>query len=332
MRRLLVTGGAGFIGANFVGHVLRETPAHVTVLDKLTYAASPDALAGLPADRVELVVGDVADAGVLEPLVAAADAVVHFAAESHNDNSLTDPSPFLQANVVGTFTLLEAVRRHGTRLHHVSTDEVFGELELADPRRFTEATPYRPRSPYSASKAGSDHLVRAWVASFGVRATISNCSNNYGPWQHVEKFIPRQITGLIDGARPRLYGAGRNVRDWIHVEDHASAVLAILQRGRIGETYLVGVDGERSNLDVVRRILAAFGRGEDEYEQVADRAGHDLRYAIDPTKLHTELGWRPAHADFASGLAETIGWYRAHEDFWRPVKHATELAYAAQGQ
>jgi dTDP-glucose 4,6-dehydratase len=332
MQRLLVTGGAGFIGSNFVHHLMAHTDASVTVLDKLTYAASREALAGLPDARVRLVVGDIADASVVDPLVATHDAVVHYAAESHNDNSLADPSPFIHTNLVGTFTLLEAVRRHGTRLHHVSTDEVYGELELDDPTRFTEATPYNPSSPYSASKAGSDHLVRAWVRSFGVRATISNCSNNYGPWQHVEKFIPRQITNVLDGGRPKLYGAGLNVRDWIHADDHSSAVWTILRRGTPGETYLIGADGERSNLDVVRMILRAAGRDEDDFDHVTDRAGHDLRYAIDSTKLRTELGWRPAYADFEAGLARTIAWYRAHEDWWRPQKAQTEAAYAAKGQ
>ena len=260
MDRILVTGGAGFIGSNFVHHLLQRTDARVTVLDLLTYAASREALDGLPADRVSLVVGDVADAAVVDPLVAEHDAVVHFAAESHNDNSLADPSPFVHTNLVGTFTLLEAVRKAGTRLHHVSTDEVYGDLALDDPQRFTEATAYNPSSPYSATKAGSDHLVRAWVRSFGVQATISNCSNNYGPWQHVEKFIPRQITNVLAGGRPKVYGAGANVRDWIHAEDHSAAVWTILTRGRIGETYLIGADGERTNLEVVRAILRQLGR------------------------------------------------------------------------
>src|SRR6478735_2728846 len=211
MQRILVTGGAGFIGSNFVHHLIGQTDARVTVLDKMTYAASRESLFGLPEDRVELVVGDVADAAVVDRLVEGHDAVVHYAAESHNDNSLDDPSPFVQTNLVGTFTLLEAVRRHDTRYHHISTDEVYGDLELDDPKRFTEDTPYNPSSPYSASKAGSDHLVRAWVRSFGVRATVSNCSNNYGPWQHIEKFIPRQITEVIDGRKPRVYGDGLNV-------------------------------------------------------------------------------------------------------------------------
>jgi dTDP-glucose 4,6-dehydratase len=302
------------------------------VLDKLTYASSRASLDDLPPDRVRLVVGDVADDQVVGPLVSDSDAVVHFAAESHNDNSLDDPMPFVQTNLVGTFVLLEAVRRHDVRFHHVSTDEVYGDLGLDDPKRFTEDTPYRPSSPYSASKAGSDHLVQAWVRSFGVRATISNCSNNYGPWQHVEKFIPRQITEVLEGRRPRLYGSGRNVRDWIHTADHSSAVLAILERGRIGETYLVGADGERSNLEVVRMLLRLMGRDEDDFEQVSDRAGHDLRYAIESGKLRSELGWQPRYADFEKGLSDTIGWYADHRDWWAPHKQATETAYAAKGQ
>jgi len=332
MERLLVTGGAGFIGSNFVHHLVEHTNVRVTVLDKLTYAASRESLAGLPSDRVELVVGDIAEADVVDPLVAGHDAVVHYAAESHNDNSLRDPSPFVRTNLVGTFQLLEAVRKHGKRLHHVSTDEVYGDLALDDPERFTEATPYNPSSPYSASKAGSDHLVRAWVRSFGVQATISNCSNNYGPWQHIEKFIPRQITNVLDGGRPKLYGAGLNVRDWIHADDHSSAVWTILQRGTIGDTYLIGADGEKNNLEVVRLVLKLLGRAEDDFEHVTDRAGHDLRYAIDSTKLREELGWRPHHADFESGLARTVEWYRDHEDWWRPHKAAIEAGYAAKGQ
>jgi len=330
--RILVTGGAGFIGSNFVHHVVRNTEARVTVLDKLTYAASEASLAELPADRVELVVGDITDAEVVDRLFAEHDAVVHFAAESHNDNSLHDPSPFIQTNIVGTFTLLEAARKHDTRLHHVSTDEVYGDLELDDPNRFTEDTPYNPSSPYSASKAGSDHLVRAWVRSFGVRATISNCSNNYGPWQHVEKFIPRMITNLIDGVPPKVYGDGLNVRDWIHADDHSSAVLAILRDGQYGETYLIGADGERNNLQVVKALLAAFDRSEDDIEFVTDRAGHDRRYAIESGKLRSQLGWAPRFEDFETGLADTVEWYRSHEEWWRPAKQATEAFYASKGQ
>ena len=332
MQQILVTGGAGFIGSNFVHHLMGHTDATVTVLDKLTYAASKESLAGLPDERVSLVVGDVADGELLDELVARADAVVHFAAESHNDNSLTEPGPFIQTNIVGTFQILEACRRHDVRLHHISTDEVYGDLELDDPKKFTEDTPYNPSSPYSAAKAGSDHLVRAWVRSFGLRATISNCSNNYGPWQHVEKFIPRQITEVIDGRRPRVYGDGLNVRDWIHAQDHSSAVLTILEKGRMGETYLIGADGEKSNVEVVRAILRHFGRPEDDIEWVTDRAGHDRRYAIESGKLRTELGWEPAFPNFNEGLARTIEWYREHEDWWRPHKAATEAAYAKKGQ
>jgi dTDP-glucose 4,6-dehydratase len=332
MDRLLVTGGAGFIGSNFVHHVVGHTDARVTVLDKMTYAASREALDGLPDDRVELVAGDVADAETVDKLVSEHDAVVHYAAESHNDNSLTDPSPFIHTNLIGTYTLLEAVRRHDVRYHHISTDEVYGDLELDDPERFTEETPYNPSSPYSSTKAGSDLLVRAWVRSFGVRATISNCSNNYGPWQHIEKFIPRQITNVIDGIRPKLYGSGQNVRDWIHADDHSSAVLTILEKGETGETYLIGADGEKNNLEVVRLILTLMGQPEDAFDHVTDRAGHDLRYAIDSGKLRGELGWLPQFGDFEAGLANTIQWYRDHEDWWRPHKQQTEAAYAAKGQ
>ncbi|UCZ60921.1 dTDP-glucose 4,6-dehydratase [Mycolicibacterium phocaicum] len=332
MARLLVTGGAGFIGANFVRYVLDHTDHHVTVLDKLTYAGNRESLAGLSEQRMTFVLGDIADAALVDELMATTDVLVHFAAESHNDNSLRDPEPFLHTNVVGTFTLLESVRKHGTRLHHISTDEVYGDLELDDPAKFTERTAYNPSSPYSSTKAGSDLLVRAWVRSFGVRATISNCSNNYGSYQHVEKFISRQITNVLCGIRPKLYGAGRNVRDWIHVDDHSSAVLTIIEQGRIGETYLIGANGEKDNKTVIEMILAQMGQPADAYDHVTDRAGHDLRYAIDSTKLRTELGWRPKYLDFADGLDATIAWYRDNEAWWRPVKDTTEARYASQGQ
>ncbi|MRH28920.1 dTDP-glucose 4,6-dehydratase [Microbacterium sp. SYP-A9085] len=332
MSRLLVTGGAGFIGSNFVHHLVAHTDHHVTVLDKLTYAGNRASLADLPEDRVTFVHGDILDAGLVDELFADTDAVVHYAAESHNDNSLHDPRPFLDTNIAGTYTLLEAARRHGTRLHHISTDEVYGDLALDDPGRFTEHTPYNPSSPYSSTKAGSDLLVRAWVRSFGVQATISNCSNNYGPYQHVEKFIPRQITNVIRGIRPKLYGAGHNVRDWIHAEDHSSAVLTILERGRIGETYLIGADGEKDNKTVIELILTLMGEDAGAYDHVTDRAGHDLRYAIDSTKLRDELGWQPRYRDFEAGLADTIDWYRTHEDWWATAKDATEAFYASKGQ
>ncbi|HEY5978960.1 MAG TPA: dTDP-glucose 4,6-dehydratase [Microlunatus sp.] len=332
MPAYLVTGGAGFIGSNFVRHVLEHTDHSVTVLDKLTYAGNRASLDGLPAERFSFVRGDICDAELVDRLVSEADVVVHFAAESHNDNSLRDPSPFLQTNLIGTYTLLEAVRRHERRYHHISTDEVYGDLELDDPARFTEQTPYNPSSPYSSTKAGSDLLVRAWVRSFGVQATISNCSNNYGPYQHVEKFIPRQITNVLDGLRPKLYGKGENVRDWIHADDHSAAVLTIIDGGRIGDTYLIGADGEKNNKEVVEAILTELGQPADAYDLVTDRPGHDLRYAIDSTKLRSELGWAPRYSDFAAGLAATIAWYGDNQSWWRPQKAATEAAYASQGQ
>ena len=256
-KRIIVTGGAGFIGSNFVHWVVDNQPdVHVTVLDKLTYAGKLENLDGIPSDRMDFVKGDICDASLLEELFPSADAVVHFAAESHNDNSISNPEPFLRTNVQGTFTLLEAARKYGTRFHHVSTDEVYGDLALDDPARFTEETPYHPSSPYSSTKASSDLLVRAWHRTYGVAVTISNCSNNYGPRQHIEKFIPRQITNILCDIRPKLYGDGKNVRDWIHTEDHSSAVWTILTQGRIGETYLIGADGERGNIDVLRAILS----------------------------------------------------------------------------
>ncbi|MDR6867246.1 dTDP-glucose 4,6-dehydratase [Microbacterium resistens] len=332
MSHLLVTGGAGFIGSNFVHHVVENTDHTVTVLDALTYAGNRDSLAGVPENRVRFVHGDITDAELVDRLFGEVDAVVHYAAESHNDNSLHSPRPFLDTNIIGTYTLLEAARKHDRRFHHISTDEVYGDLELDDPARFTESTPYNPSSPYSSTKAGSDLLVRAWVRSFGVQATISNCSNNYGPYQHVEKFIPRQITNVIRGIRPKLYGAGENVRDWIHANDHSSAVLTILDRGQIGETYLIGADGERNNKEVVELILEEMGQSRDAYDHVTDRAGHDLRYAIDSTRLRTELGWTPQFADFEAGLAATVRWYRDNEAWWAPAKDATEAFYASKGQ
>ena len=336
METMLVTGGAGFIGSNFVRMVCeRDLAGTVIVVDKLTYAGNRDNLAGLDVEFVE---GDIADAQLMDSLVARADTVVHFAAESHNDNSLRDPAAFVHSNVVGTFTLLEAVRAHDVRLHHISTDEVFGDLEIDSPERFTETTPYNPSSPYSATKAGSDHLVRAWVRSFGVAATISNCSNNYGPYQHVEKFIPRQITNLFEGRPAKLYGSGEQVRDWIHVADHNDAVLTILAHGALGETYNIGAATNSatkiSNKQVIELICELMGGS---YEHVADRPGHDQRYAMDATKLRTELGWRPRYtgegiAGLREGLIQTIGWYREHEGWWKGLKGGVEKQYAQRGQ
>ena len=330
--RLLVTGGAGFIGANFVRSTLRDRPdASITVLDAMTYAGSRESLAGVE-DLVRLVEGDVTDAALVARLVPEADAVVHFAAETHVDNALADPGPFVQTNVVGTFTVLEAVRRHGIRLHHISTDEVYGELALDDSHRFTPDSAYLPSSPYSATKAAADMLVRAWVRSYGVHATTSNCSNNYGPYQHVEKFIPRTITNILVGRRPKLYGTGANVRDWIHVDDHNAAVWRILEAGQPGRTYLIGADGEHDNLSVLRLILREMNCEADDFDWVPDRAGHDLRYAIDAAALRDELGWQPVHTDFAAGIRATVAWYRDNESWWAPLKNNVEAAYASRGQ
>lgn len=332
MQRLLVTGGAGFIGANFVHHTLaRHSGLDVVVLDALTYAANLRSLDPVRGE-IEFVQGDVCDAALVDRLVARCDTVVHFAAESHVDNSLVDATPFIHSNILGTHTLLEAVRRHDRRLHHISTDEVFGDLALDAVEKFTESTPYDPSSPYSASKASSDLLVRAWVRSFGLAATISNCANNYGPYQHVEKFLPRAITRVLSGERPKLYGEGVNVREWTHVEDHNAAVHLILDRGRLGDTYLIGSGDERSNRSLVELVLELMDRPPEDFEHVADRPGHDLRYANDSTKLRTELGWEPAFADICVGLRATIDWYREQRDWWEPARAATEARYAALGR
>jgi dTDP-glucose 4,6-dehydratase len=331
--KILVTGGAGFIGSNFVHHVYRERPDwQITVLDALTYAGNKENLNGLDESRVKLVVGNICDEQLVDRLFSEVDAVVHFAAESHNDNSLHNPRPFLDTNIVGTYTLLEAARKYNRRFHHISTDEVYGDLELDDPNKFKETTPYNPSSPYSSTKAGSDMLVRAWVRSFGVQATISNCSNNYGPYQHVEKFIPRQITEIIEGRKPKLYGTGENVRDWIHTEDHSSAVLTILEKGKIGETYMIGAEGEKNNKEVVELILTLMSKSPNDYDHVNDRPGHDMRYAIDATKLRTDLGWSPKYIDFKTGLSETIKWYQNNEAWWKPQKHTTEQKYREIGR
>ncbi len=342
MKNIIVTGGAGFIGSNFVHYVVNNHPdIHVTVLDKLTYAGNKENLAGLPEDRVKLVVGDIADADLVNSLVKDTDAVVHYAAESHNDNSLKDPFPFVQTNIIGTYTLIEACRKYNVRYHHVSTDEVYGDLPLREDlpehgeglgEKFTAETPYNPSSPYSSTKASSDLLVRAWVRSFGLKATISNCSNNYGPYQHIEKFIPRQVTNILSGIRPKLYGDGKNVRDWIHTNDHSSAVWAVLTKGRIGETYLIGADGEENNKQVLEMILELMDQPKDAYDLVSDRAGHDLRYAIDSTKLRKELGWNPEFTNFKEGLADTIQWYTENKDWWLADKEAVEEKYAKNNQ
>lgn len=331
-KKVIVTGGCGFIGSNFVQWVIKNTNCNVVVLDKLTYAGNKDNIAGLPADRVQLVVGDICDTELLDTIVPCVDAIVHYAAESHNDNSILDPGAFLRTNVEGTYCLLEACRKYKKRFHHVSTDEVYGDLALDDPTKFTEETPYHPSSPYSSTKAASDLLVRAWSRTYGVAVTISNCSNNYGPYQHIEKFIPRQITNIICGIKPKLYGDGENVRDWINVNDHSSAVWTILTKGRLGETYLIGADGEKSNIDVLRAILHAFELPEDDFDWVKDRPGHDRRYAIDSSKLQNELGWRPDYTCFDEGLKQTIQWYKDNIAWWLSAKEETEAKYKAAGQ
>lgn len=336
MTKMLVTGGAGFIGANFVHYTLAHQPAFdITVIDKLTYAGNPQNVADV-LDKLEFITGDICDAALMDKLIAETDIIVHFAAESHNDNSLRDPWPFVQTNIIGTYTILEAVRKHGKRLHHISTDEVFGDLELDDPNRFTETTPYEPSSPYSSTKAGSDHLVRAWIRSFGIKATISNCSNNYGPYQHIEKFIPRQITNILSDIKPKLYGTGEQVRDWIHVDDHNSAVHLILDKGVLGETYIIGADNDHvNNKAVIEMICDLMGKNRDWYDHVNDRPGHDMRYAMDSSKLRRELGWQPQYTDqngMQAGLQQTIAWYGHNREWWQADKTAVEAQYTKQGQ
>jgi len=330
--KVLVTGGAGFIGANFVQRTRATRPDwELTVVDALTYAGSLESLAPV-ADEIEFVHGNIADGELVDTLVAGTDAVVHFAAESHNDNSLSNPYPFVETNVIGTFRILEAVRRNNVRLHHISTDEVYGDLELDDPARFTEATPVNPSSPYSSTKASADLLVRAWIRSFGIEATISNCSNNYGPYQHVEKFIPRQITNILSDVKPKVYGQGANVRDWIHVDDHNDAVVTIIEKGRLGETYLIGADGEQNNRQIVALLLDLMGKPADWFDLVSDRPGHDMRYAIDSGKLRAETGWEPRYRDIRAGLAATVDWYRDNPAWWQRSKGQTEQSYRVLGR
>jgi dTDP-glucose 4,6-dehydratase len=307
--KILVTGGAGFIGSNFVRRTLSVRPnVEITILDALTYAGSIDNLLGLEG-RYRFVEGDILRPELVDPLVAESDVVVHFAAESHNDNSLKSARPFVETNVMGTFELIQTCMKHDVRFHHISTDEVYGDLPLDSKEKFTPETPFKPSSPYSSSKAASDLLVRAWVRSFGLRATISNSSNNFGPCQHEEKLIPRTIKLIDSGQKAQLYGNGLNVRDWIHVDDHSDGVWAIIDRGIIGQTYLLGANNERSNLQVVQTILEALGKPRDWIDFLKDRPGHDLRYAIDASKTQTELGWKPSRRDFEKELGKVIPFY-----------------------
>ena len=310
MKKVLVTGGAGFIGSNFVIKSLRDRPdLEITVLDALTYAGKLSNLNQVK-DQIEFIQGDIRDANLVGQVVAGQDLIVHFAAESHNDNSLKNPIPFFETNVVGTANLVSAAVKNDVRIHHISTDEVYGDLPLGSTEKFTEETPYNPSSPYSASKAASDMLLRAWVRSFGLRATITNCSNNYGPNQHSEKLIPNTISHVLSGKKPPVYGNGKNVRDWIHVDDHTDGVWAAIEHGAIGETYLLSANNERSNLEVVSQILVELDKEQDWFEFVEDRPGHDLRYAIDSTRAQTELGWIPIATDFEANIREILELYK----------------------
>jgi len=310
LKKVLVTGGAGFIGSNFVTKSLKDRPGlEITVLDALTYAGSLSNLEPVK-ERINFVHGDIRDANLVGQVVAGQDLIVHFAAESHNDNSLKNPMLFVETNVVGTANVVSAAADHGVRFHHISTDEVYGDLSLDSPDKFTEQTPYNPSSPYSASKAASDMLVRAWVRSFSLKATITNCSNNYGPNQHSEKLIPNTISHILAGKKPPVYGNGKNVRDWIHVDDHTDGVWAAIERGTIGETYLLGANNERSNLEVVSQILTELGKEPNWFEYVEDRPGHDLRYALDPTKARAQLGWNPVATKFEENIKAIVKLYR----------------------
>ncbi|MBT4870854.1 MAG: dTDP-glucose 4,6-dehydratase, partial [Candidatus Diapherotrites archaeon] len=306
--KLLITGGCGFIGTNFILHILAKYKDYEIInLDKLTYAGNKENLKSIEEDsRYTFVEGDICDRTLVDNVMKDVDAVIHFAAESHVDRSIENSKEFIMTNIVGTHTLLDSALANGKkRFHHISTDEVFGELGAEG--KFTENTPYDPRSPYSASKASSDHLVRAYFHTHGLPATISNCSNNYGPYQFPEKLIPLFITNLIEGKKVGVYGKGENIRDWIHVDDHSEGVDLILHKGKIGETYCLGGDEELTNIDITKLILSEFGKGEEMIEYVEDRKGHDFRYAIDFSKITKELGWKPQH-NFGQGLVETINW------------------------
>jgi dTDP-glucose 4,6-dehydratase len=319
MSHLLITGGAGFIGANFVRYWKTHHPEDmIRVLDVLTYAGNLQNLEGLDIDFVQ---GDICDVATVAKAFDDIDTVIHFAAETHVDRSITGSMPFVQTNVLGTLTLLEETKKRSDqikRFHHISTDEVFGALELGSDEKFSEVTHYDPRSPYSASKAASDHLVRSYYHTHHLPITISNCSNNYGPYHFPEKLIPLMILNAMQDKPLPVYGDGLNVRDWIHVEDHCRGIEAILLKGKVGETYCLGGDAERANIDVVKRVLVALDKPESLIRYVEDRKGHDRRYAIDSSKAKRELGWEPKKS-FEQGLQETVQWYLDHEDWWRPL-------------
>lgn len=319
--RVVITGGAGFIGSNLVHYWWKQHPDDdIVVIDALTYAGRRESLADLSGNsRFHFHHARIEDAAAISPLLVGADLLINLAAESHNDRAIGDPLPFVRTNVLGTAVLLEASRRLDIpRFHHVSTDEVYGSLDLETTARFTEESPYRPRGPYSASKASSDHLVHAWHETYGLRTTLSNCGNNYGPFQFPEKLIPLAVTRLIQGQKVPLYGDGRHVRDWIYVEDHCRAIERIVQRGISGSTYLVSAENEVSNREVVSMLLRLFGKGEENVEYVADRPGHDRRYGLDPRKLKMELAWS-AQFDFETAMASTVRWYVQNQAWWSPL-------------
>jgi dTDP-glucose 4,6-dehydratase len=328
MNKVLVTGGAGFIGSNFILWALENKPDwNIVNLDKLTYAGNLANLKDVENNpRYSFVKGDICDPKIVSEAMGGVDIVVHFAAESHVDRSILEPAEFARTNVMGTQVLLQAALENKVKkFHHVSTDEVFGSLSPNDPA-FSEVTPYDPRSPYSASKAASDHLVRAYYHTYGLPITISNCSNNYGPYHFPEKLIPLFITNLIEGKKVPLYGDGLNVRDWLHVKDHARAIAFIIENGKDGETYCVGGDSEKTNKEVTYKVLEIMGKGEEMINYVEDRKGHDKRYAIDFSKIKNELGWVPEYS-FEEGLKETIKWYQENEDWWRNIKSGEYQEY-----
>lgn len=333
--KLLVTGGAGFIGSNFIRYWLKKYPKDKIInLDKLTYAGHLSSTRDFADNsNYRFVKGDICENNLVQKIMVDIDLVVHFAAESHVDRSILTPDVFLKTNILGTHTLLKAALKHSVkRFHHVSTDEVFGDLLLESNSKFNENSCYRPSSPYSASKAAADHLVRAYHRTYDLDVTISNCSNNFGPFADSEKFIPRIITYLIDGKELPLYGSGKNVRDWLYVEDHCSAIDLIVHKGRKGETYLVGGSTKDiTNLDVIRLLLKIFKKDDTLIKYIKDRPGHDLRYAVDWSKINKELGWEPKH-DFPIWLEKTVTWYTENEWWWRPLKKKAERLYAKTGQ
>ncbi len=333
--KILVTGGAGFIGSNFIRYWLKKYPNDEVInLDKLTYAGHLSSTRDFSKNKnYKFIKGDICDPKAVEAAMNEVDIVVHFAAESHVDRSISGPAVFVESNVIGTQVLLDmAVKLKVGRFHHVSTDEVFGSLDLDSDDKFNENTPYNPGNPYSASKAASDYFVRAYFKTYGLPVTITNCSNNFGPYQDPEKFIPRTITNLIDGEQVKIYGDGKYVRDWLYVEDHVRAIDAVISKGKVGETYFVGgLTEDINNLAVVKRILAIFGKDENHIKFVKDRFGHDRRYAVDWSKINRELGWKPEH-NFDEWLAKTIDWYKDNEWWWRPLKEEAEKLYAKTGQ